>query len=664
MLSHKQRLMGLALACVCLLSALPGAALAQTARAGLSGAAQEQASAPRTGAQPPTTAPARDSAGPQVVEAPEQCAVPEPAAPAAAADSAQQPQPQGAPVASASGAELGESRGASAPAAVNLTTNVGAAPRPLPALSIVGVDMGAPRPLALREAIEMALNNNKDIEVARQNVRSAEFDLLGARGAYDLRFSANSFYERAEAPTASLLAGAVNGSTTQGGFVNSLRLEGLAPKFGGSYSADFSSGRVTTNNQFVALSPMYQTALTFSYTQPLLRGRRTDNNRRQIEIASKNLSLTDAQFRQRAIETITGVQRAYWDLTYALRNLQVQRDAVRDARAQLEHNKRNVEKGVLAPIDVVAADAQVLEFEQSLYAALEEVARAENALKDLIAEDRQSSLWNVSLVPTDATDIKPPAVSLPEALDTALANRPELQQLSVAGEINEIDRRYFEDQTKPQVDLVATYGAVGLAGTVSPERAVNPFAASTAEAIERLNQLSEQGGLAPLPPPAPQVFPETLVGGYGQSLGNLALSRNNTVRFGVTINLPFRNRTAEARLGNSLVEGERIKTRRARLEQAIQVDVRNALQAVRAAESRLVAAAALRQASEQQLSSEQRKFASGHSTFFFVLERQTALASARGKELRAQTDLNKATAGLQQAMGNALQAQAVVVRAR
>ena len=98
--------------------------------------------------------------------------------------------------------------------------------------------------------------------------------------------------------------------------------------------------------------------------------------------------MTDAQFRQRAIETITQVQRAYWDLVFALRNLQIQREAVRDARAQLEHNKRLVEEGVLAPIDVVAADAQVSGYEQSVYSALEDVQRAENNLKNLIAENR------------------------------------------------------------------------------------------------------------------------------------------------------------------------------------------------------------------------------------------------------------------------------------
>src|SRR6185436_6300399 len=130
-----------------------------------------------------------------------------------------------------------------------------------------------------------------------------------------------------------------------------------------------------------------------------------------IEIARKNLSLTDAQFRQRAIETITSVQRAYWDLVFALRNLQVQKDAVRDSRAQLDHNQRMVTEGSLAPIDVVAAEAQVAGFEQSLFSALEEVSRSENNLKNLIAVNRNSDLWNLSVVPTDSVDLAPSNIS-------------------------------------------------------------------------------------------------------------------------------------------------------------------------------------------------------------------------------------------------------------
>jgi HAE1 family hydrophobic/amphiphilic exporter-1 len=205
---------------------------------------------------------------------------------------------------------------------------------------------------------------------------------------------------------------------------------------------------------------------------------------------------------------------------------------------------------------------------------------------------------------------------------------------------------------------------VGLAGSLNTTEASNPLTASTALLRERINLLSGIAGLAPLPAPPAQTLPGNLVGGEFQSLGNLAANRYTNFRVGVTVNLPLRNTTAKAQLGRALVDGERIRTQREQLEQLIQVDVRNALQQVRTAESRLRAAASARSASEQQYASEQRKLDAGQSTVFLVLERQTQLAAARGNELRAQTELNKAIAELQRATGNALEQNRVEIRVR
>ena len=530
-------------------------------------------------------------------------------------------------------------------------------------LNRVGVDVNRQRPLSLRDALSLALENNKDIEVARENVRIAEFDLLGARGAYDPRLTTQAFYERIESPISSFLSGGQNGSTIQSDYTGTARLEGQSPFLGGNYRLDFSSVKLNTNNQFVALNPQYPTSLSLSYTQPLWRGLRIDNNRRQIEIARKNLSLTDAQFRQRAIDTITNVQRAYWDLVFALRSLQVQRDAVTVARTQLEHNKRLVEQGQLAPIDVVAAEAQISTYEQNVYSAVEEVSRSENSLKNLIAENQKAELWIESIVPTDSAELTVPDVSLLDALKTAMENRPELQQSNVLREINQIDQRYFKDQTKPAIDLVGTYGVSGLAGAIS-SAGVNPFTASSLQVRQRVDELSELAGLEPLPIVPPQTFAPELLGGYGQSLSNLLANRYGNFKVGVQISLPLRNRTAEANLGRALVEGERIGTQREQLEQTIQVDVRNALQAMRSAQARLRASTATREANEQQFASEQRKLDAGQSTTFLVLERQTNLTEARALELKAQTDLNKAIADLQRATGNALRVNSIVVRVR
>jgi HAE1 family hydrophobic/amphiphilic exporter-1 len=532
--------------------------------------------------------------------------------------------------------------------------------KPLPPLNRVGVDTNDQQPLTLREAITLALRNNKDIEVARDTVKMAEYDLLTVHGAYDPKFTAQTYFEKIKMPATSVLSGAAKLETND--ISATTRLEGLTPKYGGSYHIDFSSVRLNSNSVFNVLNPSYPTALTFNYVQPLVRGLKFDLPRRQIEVAKKDLSLTDAQFRQRAIEVITNVQRSYWDLVFALRNLQIQRESLADSRAQLEHNRRMVAEGSLAPIDVVAAETQVANFEQAEFAALEDVNRAENSLKNMIAEDQNAKLWNLSLIPTDQVDLTLPAVTLPDAMNAAIQNRQELKQADLAREINQIDQRLYRDETKPEINLVGSYGINGNAGTrvTTP----NPLTASNDELRARVNDLSVLSGLQPLVPPPTVNIPSNLFGGYGQSLSNLGSNQYNNFRVGLSISLPLHNRTAEGQLGHALVEGDRIATQRQQLEQLIQVEVRNALQSLTTADARVRSAAISRSTAEQQYESEKRKLDAGQSTVFLVLERQTALSVARGNELRAQTDLNKAIAELQRATGNSLTANNVTVSVR
>jgi outer membrane protein len=537
--------------------------------------------------------------------------------------------------------------------------------RPLPSAERVGVDMANQAALTLREAIALALQNNNDIDGSRIGVEVAEFNLTAAQGVYDPVFSTESYYESRTTPTSSSLSGGANGSVTQKDLTGAARFGGFSPFGGGSYQLDFSTTRLTTSNQFVTLNPQFPSSLSLTYTQPLLRGLRIDNNRRQIEIAKKNLTLTDAQFRQRAIETISQVEAAYWDLTFSLRNLQVQIDAVRQARTQLESNRRLVAQGVLAPIDLVAANTQVTTFEQNVYTAQEAVTRAENNLKTLILPERTAELWSRPIMPVSDVSLDPPRVALEAAVAGALKNRPELQQLQTTAEINEVDARYFRDQTRPQVDLVGTYNAVGLAGA-AVQAAQNPRGGTSPELLARVNELSSRAGLAPLPTPTPGAggtgVAPNLVGGLPQSLSNLLTQDYPTYRVGVRLSLPLRNRTAEANLGRSLAEGRLIKNQRAQAEQLIEADVRNSLQALRSAEARLASAASARSSAEQQYESEQRMFRAGTTTLFLVFQRQTELLAARGRELQAQTDLNKAIADFQRATGNTLDANRVSVR--
>ncbi|MEO7672807.1 MAG: TolC family protein [Pyrinomonadaceae bacterium] len=527
--------------------------------------------------------------------------------------------------------------------------------RSMPDLGRVGVDMTDQKSLTLAEAITLALENNKDIEVTRKNVRIAEFDLKAARGYYEPRFSGQTYYERSTVPNVSIFSS--NQETTQGSFVGNAGIQGYVPKFGTILNANFNNQNLTTNNAISILSPQLNSSLSLNVTQPLLRGRRFDLPRRNIEVAKRNLSLTDIQFRQRTIDIIANVQRAYWDLTYSLRNLQVQRDGVKDAKDQLEHNRRLVDEGQLAPIDVLAAETQVANFEQSVYDALNIVGVAENNLKNMIAHNRNDALWGKSVTPVDSVDLEAPITTLTQALDAAMSNRPELEINQAQKDINALDQRYYKELKKPQIDLVASYSSSGIGGTQNPNFR-SPFAAVCAPtdaaclAQRAQQQLATQNLL-------------NAIGGGASSITDIFSNKYPTFRVGVQFNLPlFGDKTSRANYGRSLVEGERLGTQREQIEQNIQVDVRNALQSLRTAEARLRAAAIARENSVKQYDSEQRKLDAGQSDIYKVLERQTALTTARSNELRAQTELNKSISDLQRATGNSLKANNVEARLR
>jgi len=518
--------------------------------------------------------------------------------------------------------------------------------RTLPDLGRVGVEMTDQHPLTLQEAITLALENSSDIQVTRKQVQVAEYDLQAALGAYQPRLTGETYFERASLPNLSFFTPDISKTTTNS-FVGNAGIQAYLPKFGTIFDGRFTNQRATADNPITIFSPQYNSGLEFTVTQPLFRGRGFDQKRRVIEVAKKNVSLTDMQFRQESIDIINKTQRAYWDLTYALRDLQVQRDGTRDAKDQLEHNRRLVEEGQLAPIDVVAAETQVANFEQAVYDALNAVTVAENNLKNVISSNRNDKIWSQAITPVESVEANVPDVTLSESLTTALENRPELDINEARKDINEIDQKYYRDQTKPKIDLVASYRSSGVGGSVNPnfsnpllrncvDDPTLPECVAAAQAQEQLVRNVGSGSTA-----------------YSDIFAN----KYPTYRVGVQFDLPlFGDKTAKAQLGSSRVQGEILKTQRGQIEQNIQVEVRNALQFLRTSQARLRAASLARENSAKQYESEQRKLDAGQSDIYKVLERQTALTAARSNELRAQTELNKAIGDLQRATGNSLKA--------
>jgi len=509
--------------------------------------------------------------------------------------------------------------------------------------------------LTLQEALAMALSNNNDIDASKIDREEAIYNLTGAHGAFDPVVGATSQWQKQILPIASSLGGSATGAVLNKVWLADPTVSGALPRFGTTYRADFSSQRTSTNNTFATLNPQFPSSLIFQFTQPLLRGFRYDQNRRTLDLAKKNRSLSDQQFRQRVMQVVQQTEQAYWELAFAYNILQVQLEAVEIGRQQDESNRRQEQQGLLAPIDVVAAQTQLANFELNAYTAQTALTRAENTLKNLILADRSSPMWASALVPTTLPDTNPPVTPLADALNDALANRPELAVAKISGEINQNDTKLFRDQIKPQVDLVASYTRAGLSGDQIVQSGVSPFTASLLPLIDRVNLLSTDSGLSPVDlSPVGGGTPPLLIGGYGQSLRNVWAGNFPTTQVQLRISLPLRNRQAEANLSRSVAEGRRIQNQKDQIAQAIEADVRNSMQTMVSAQSRLEAARVQRESAEEQYNSEQRQFRAGTSTLFLVQQRQSAMITARSQERRAESDLGEAIASFELATGSNL----------
>jgi len=522
----------------------------------------------------------------------------------------------------------------------------------------VGVDLSQNQLMTLQDAVALALQNNLDIEQFRQGVQVAQYSLFSFRGAYDITSTSDVNYNSQTIPVATIFSGGgATGSLTQNTINWNFTTFQNLQKTGGFWEVDFTNSRLNTTSSAATLTSQYLPTLTFRFTQPLMRNLSIDANRHNILVAQRQLDLTDSQFRQRVIEIINAVQDAYWELYYAIRAEAIARNTVELARVQLENNRRQVEAGTAAPIDLRSTEAALETDKGNVIIALQGITTAENNLKNLLLKNPDDKLWNAPITPTDKPQFNQPVVSLDEARAQALKNRPELEQLKLQSEQKDLDIKYFRNQTKPQVDFTGFYSNTGLAGTPSALLSQSGgFSALDTGLISNLNLALAASNLPPFNPTAPSggMVPSQFVGGYGQALRDLFGFQYHSFQFGVHFSFPWRNRTAEGNLGQALAQSRQLDAQlRKELEQ-VQVDVRNALQNVVATKQRWEAAQAGRIAAEAQLAGENEKFRAGLSTNFFVLQRQNDLAVAEGTEARAAADYSKALADLQRFTGTTL----------
>lgn len=541
---------------------------------------------------------------------------------------------------------------------------------PLPNLTRLGVSSANTLTLSLTDAIRRALENNNNIEVARNDVRLNETTLRALQGIYDPLINLNPQINNQVQAQQSTLGGGTTVTTTD--LTGNSSVDKLFSTGGGNYSFFFNNNRRTTNNTFNALNPVYSASLGVTFTQPLLRDRSIDRNRRDIRIQRKRLEQSDADFRRQTIEVISQVQRAYWDLVFALRDQQNLIANLNLSRELFRQTEARVAAGASAPLERSEVQTELANRESSLLSATQAVSIAENFLKQLIIRDPNAPEWSAQITPTDQPSFDATPVNLDDAMAEARSNRPELRRLRLQRDINDIDLKYFKNQTRPRIDLQSTLALTGLAGspvqsfgdTTSPLIVGDPTQDANAFLLEQINQLRVLNGLPSVDSPTVTTTgPATsnLIGGYPRAIANLFSFETRNIVVGVAIQIPFRNTTAEANLAGARIARTQLEASTRLQEQTVEVEVRNAAQSVETARRRVLAARAARENAETQLQGEQRLYQVGRSTTFLLFQRENTLNNARNLELRAETDYNKALADLQRATSTTLRANNVIV---
>ncbi len=537
----------------------------------------------------------------------------------------------------------------------------------------VGVNASQTRPLSLDQAIRLALGNNNNIEIAREDVRIAESGLRSLEGTYDGTFNFAPNYTR-------------NNTTGQPATADirfNSSFSRLVKPGGGNYQVFFNNSR--TENAFAqaqatsgnigggSSSALFFTSIGVTYTQPLMRDFRVDQTRRQIKIQQKRVAQSDADFRRQTIDTISQVQRAYWDLVFALRDQENRVANLNLTKENLRQVEAKISAGSAAPLQRAEVSTELANRESDVLIASQQVSIAENALKQLLLKDAIAPEWSESLIPTDTPDIDvqdPAPVSLDDAIKDAIANRPELNRLRLEKEINTIDVDYFKNQTRPRLDFSSTLSFNGIAqsgsdsssSTFVPLITGDPTSNADAFLLQQIRLLnmgnptnSQIPNIEFLPPPA------FFTGGYSQSLRNMFRSDAPNYTFGVTFSFPLKNTTAEADLATAEYQRSRLDAQTRSQEQTILAEVRNAVQALETSRQRVRTARQALENAEIQLDGERKLFDVGRSTTFLLFQRENALTNAKNAEIRAETDYNKALADLQRVTSTTLASNNVVV---
>jgi len=490
---------------------------------------------------------------------------------------------------------------------------------------------GTALPVSLLEITKLALQQNLDIAIQDTNEDLNKRKITEQFGNYDPQLTAQlSDRSSKNANTMTYDSSAANFMQQDSAQWNFTFNQPVRPG-GGTLQATWNASRGYTNSTAMVFNPSYSSSLTVQFKQPLWRNLRLDSNRANIKLANLDRNTSNSQFKQKVTDTIASIQSSYWDLVSAVRNYDIQRTNVQLAQINLRDNRKKVEVGTIAPIEVTDAEATAAAREVDLFSAEETILRAENSLRDLVSNDRNSEIWKKVLIPTDRPDFKEYKVDLDTALNSALKNRPELEQAQISLQQLDIRTRLIQNNRKWQVDLTGQYGTSGDAGPQGCE-------------MDLTGNCLLIGGKPIL------LTPAALVGGLGTSYKTMFTQGYTNWQVAFQITVPLRNRTVDSQLAEYGIQKRQQLMNIRKTEQSIMVDIRNALQTLESNRKQVESAGVARRLAAERLSGEQKRFEAGLSQNYLVLQRQGEVSTAEFTELQALIRYKQAITTLQKSM--------------
>lgn len=471
--------------------------------------------------------------------------------------------------------------------------------------------------LSLNDAIATAMKQNLGIEIENYEYRIVDQNLRAQYGVFDFIANADVTQSSAESPATSVFESNASRATSLNAGIRQ-----IIPT-GGQYSVNWTNSRLKTAGGGTFVNPAYRSGLAFSFQQPLMRDFGLDITRRGITIARNNLGITHGAFRTATMNTVSNVEQAYLDLIYARRAVDVVKESLFLARDQSRITQIRIDVGASAPLDILQPRVTIATTEESLIRTVASVRSAEDRLRELM--NLPAGEWDRPIVPTDSVSYAPVSIDVTSAVATALQNRPEMSQQHLAMDNLRVQKLYTKNQTLPQLDFVLGYDLNGLAGRTLE---VDPDGEPTGDVVST---------------------------GYPDSLSQLFDRDFPSWNVGFTASMPIRNIAARANARAAELDLEQSRSREAQLRQTIAVEVRNAARAVNEFAQSIDATRAAREAAEQNVDAERKRYENGMTTNFQVLEVQQQLTDARVRELQAVVGYNKAVAAFHRAVGDILE---------